>query len=85
MTVFEKALLVPEDPRNQASDGIGHQQGRQLAARQDKVANAENFRCAGLADAIVDTLIMAAQENDLPFLSKFSCMNLIETFSRWIG
>ena len=62
-TVGECALLVREHARHETHHGIGHHGCCQLAAREHKVADRHFLRDEVLADAIVDALVVSAEDN----------------------
>src|SRR5262249_51523325 len=57
-----RGLLVAEDARHEAHDGLGHAQGRELTAREHEVAERDLLPRQHLAHALVEALVAAAEE-----------------------
>ena len=62
-TVGQGRRFVANSARNQSYDRVGNNAGRQFATRQDIIADGNLSRDEVLADAVVNTLIVATQDN----------------------
>ncbi len=56
---------MPQRPRQQTNNRIGHHHRRQFAASQHKIANRKNVRRQSLLHTLVNALIMTTDKNDL--------------------
>ena len=65
VALVREADLVTENARNQTADRIGNAHRRQLAAGQDKVADGDLLIHAFVDEALVDALIVTADEDDV--------------------
>ena len=63
--VREGRGFVADGARNDAHDRVGDDAGRQLAARQHVVADRDFARDEVFADAVVDALVVAAEDDDV--------------------
>ena len=64
-------FLVAESPVQESHYGIRHEHGRQFASAHDKITD-RNFQVdLGLADAVVDSLVVPADQHQVTFLGKF--------------
>ena len=63
--VGEGALLIANDTRNDAYDRVGDDGRRQLATSQYVVTNGYLLRDQVLADPVVNSFIMSAQDNQV--------------------
>ena len=63
--VRQSRLLIGNHTGNDAYDSIGHHGSCQFAARQHIVADAHLFRNEVLANAVVDALKVAAQDDEV--------------------
>ena len=79
MGLLHEALLVRQDAGDHAADGVADGHGRDLAAGEDEVAH-RNFLVHALVDeALVDALIVAADQDDVvPLLLQFPGNGLVE-------
>lgn len=69
MRVDGEAPLVSQNARQQANNCVRHDEGRQLASRQDVVTERKAMAHPLGTHALVDSFVVAAQEHD-PF---FAC------------
>ena len=54
--------MIAQHARKQPHDGVGHHQGRRLAAGQHEVADGDLLGGEVVGDALVDVLVVAAQK-----------------------
>jgi hypothetical protein len=64
VAVLGKAVRAVEGAREEPNDGVGHDEGRELAAGEDVVADAEDVGGEELPDAIVEAFVVPAKEDD---------------------
>src|SRR5207248_5659696 len=74
--------FVANCPRKQPRDGIHDQQGRQLAAAQDKVADGNFLGREVLRHALVHSFVPPTNQKDSLELREPSCCFLVEKLSR---
>ena len=60
-----EAFLFRQHARHHAADGVRHGHGGDLAARDDEVSHREFFVHALVDEALVDALVVAADENQM--------------------
>ena len=62
VALFLVALLLRQNARLEAEDAVGHHEAGQLAAGEDIVADRDLFIRKRFNDALVDALIVAADQ-----------------------
>ena len=82
MALVGEADLVPQHAGHQPAYGVGDHHCRKLAAGQNKVAQGDFLVHALVNKALVDALIVPADENDvLKLARKLLCLFLVEGFA----
>ena len=79
--VGQGRCLVGEDARNEADDAVRQEGGGNLAAAHDKVAHGDFPGDEVLADALVDSLVVAAQDDDVLLEGQFVGHPLVQDFA----
>ena len=77
-TVGKGRCFVGQDTRNEADDAVREEGGGNLAAAYDEIAHGDLPGDEVLADALVDSLVMAAQDDDVLFEGQFVGDTLVQ-------
>ena len=83
--VVEGALLVTQHARHQAYDSVGHSSCGELSASQDEVAETHFLGDEMFANAVVDTLVVPAQNDEVLRQRKAVGHGLVEAFAVGCG
>src|SRR4051812_42480485 len=76
--LLDRAVLVPERPRQLAQHGVRHGHRRQLASRQHVVADRDDVGCQLLVHALVEALVAPAQQRQLGAARELSGQSVVE-------
>ena len=82
MALILEALRVCQHPRHHAAHGIRHSHGRDFPAGEHKIPQGYLLVHTLVNKALVDALIVPADENDvLKLARKLLCLFLVEGFA----
>ena len=81
--VGEGALHITDDTRDNADDGICHYRGSQFAACEDIVADADLAGDEVFPDAVVDALVVTADDDDVLLQRELVRHGLVELLAVW--
>src|SRR4029453_939747 len=81
--IVHGGLLMAEHPRQQTHNCIDENNRSDCAVRQDVIANG-NLKIDEMFDhPVIDSFVMATDDDQMRFLRKLCCQRLVQPSTRW--